>query len=175
MSFTGALEPLALEVVKASTELHLAVYRLAPDGKWTRDCRTCGPTDCVSSGDEAALTIACIAVGVVGGICGTRWSDRYSRQLHDPLVGNVGEQQIAVLGEIDRPSTERIPEATCSDGGFSNGSSARKPDPGTFPHRRSARISDVRRCDHRDAGVHRELRHTWAAAALGRGKQCPSC
>ena len=85
------VQPLALELVGQHRDL--AVLLGAGDAAGDR----------MLAGDEPALTVARVAVGVVGvgaehaGLAG------FLVELHDAVVGDVGKQQIAAFGEIRRP------------------------------------------------------------------------
>src|SRR5262245_8134214 len=54
-------------------------------------------------GDETALAIARIAVGVVGGTAVDARAPRLLVPAHDTIVGNVAPEQAARIAEIDRP------------------------------------------------------------------------
>ena len=57
----------------------------------------------VLAGDEAALAVAGVAVGVVGGLA--EYADRAGLLLpaHDAVVGDVAPQQVAAVAEPGRP------------------------------------------------------------------------
>ena len=55
------------------------------------------------AGHKAALSVPRIPVGIIGGVAENAGLSRLLVELHDPVVGDVGEQQIAALGEIGRP------------------------------------------------------------------------
>src|SRR5258707_11226255 len=50
-----------------------------------------------------SLAIPGVAVGVVGVVPVYRRLCGFLVELHDPVVGNVGKQQVAAFGEIGRP------------------------------------------------------------------------
>src|SRR5581483_2301904 len=56
----------------------------------------------VLAGDETALTVARVAVGVVRRVAEHAGLPGLLVELHDPVFGNVGEQQVAALREIGR-------------------------------------------------------------------------
>jgi hypothetical protein len=55
------------------------------------------------AGDEAALAVAGVAVGVVGRFAEFRDGARGFVPAQNPVVGNVGPEQIAAVAEPDRP------------------------------------------------------------------------
>ena len=86
----GRVEPLAVEAVDQHGDG--AVVLGADDAPAA-----------VLAGDEAALAVAGVAVGEVGGLAVDADRARLLLPLQDAVVGDVAPQQIAPVAEIDRP------------------------------------------------------------------------
>src|SRR6185312_15082453 len=57
----------------------------------------------VLAADEAALAIAGVAIGEVGGLAIDADGARLLLPLQDAVVGDVAPQQVAAVAEVDRP------------------------------------------------------------------------
>ena len=89
MSF-GRVEPLALELVE-------------DDGDGAVVLRARDAPRVMLAGDEPALAVAGVAVGIVGGPAEVAEGAGNLVPFHDPVVGDVAAQQVAAVAEPDRP------------------------------------------------------------------------
>src|SRR5215510_3907946 len=71
----------------------------------------------VLAGDEAALAVARVAVGVIGGLAEHADPPGLLVPAHDAVVGNIAPQEAARVAEIDRPLVEAAAGGDAFDAG----------------------------------------------------------